>query len=660
MKLNYLILLILYLTNSFSVFSQIINEGTLKVESATIVYFGNEYTNNGTHANDGDLYLNSNFINNDSTSAIAGTTFFNSSINAIQTISGLTSSVNFYNLTINNGLTGVEVVDNFGIIVGNAVSLVAGDFRLIGDSQLIQTHTGLDINSSVSGTLLKDQQGTPSTYAYNYWSSPVNNGMTFSLLGGIYDGTDANLNPFSPQQILFSSANPFNGTPSVLDGGGNVTTPLTISSRWTYKYLREGGNFATWIKLDENSALNPAEGFTMKGTNTAASNQNYVFKGVPNDGDYEVIVNFDEFFLIGNPYPSAIDSEEFIKDNISVIDGGNALLNNITGTLYFWVEGGSTSHNTSNYYGGYATRNLTGGAPPSVASIYLGGLGSSEFVAPPERYMAVAQGFFVKGNVGTSVSFKNSQRIFKTESSGESIHYKNSATKKNTDKSIIRIGYEDPEGFHRQLVLGFIPNSPANLNYNVAYDAFMFGARQDELFFIIENDIYKKYVIQGIGAYDDTLELPIGLNISQEGKHTVMLDSIENFNGTIYLKDKFLNTTHNLSESNYEPNLSAGAYLDRFQIVFQPQNTLNNDEFNISQLHVYYDRDNNIIVNNKNRLKLKEILIYNILGQRILSVKDKLLEQKEIIIPFNKKEGVYLVKVETEYSEETFKILKNN
>ena len=68
MKQNFLILLILYLTNSYSIFSQIVNSGTLKVESSTLVYFGNEYTNNGTHANDGDLYLNSNFINNDSTS----------------------------------------------------------------------------------------------------------------------------------------------------------------------------------------------------------------------------------------------------------------------------------------------------------------------------------------------------------------------------------------------------------------------------------------------------------------------------------------------------------------------------------------------------------------------------------------------------------------
>ena len=358
---------------SSTILSQIVNEGTLHVEPSTTVYFGEEYTNKttGTHNNHGDLYLNNNFINNGITSAISGNTFFNSSTNNIQTISGSSNTINFYNLSIDNSLTGVNVADNFGLIVGNAVDLLDGDLRLTGDAQLIQTHTGTDINSSVLGKLLKNQQGNSSVYAYNYWSSPVNNSGTFSVSGSFFDGTDTSLNPFTPQQVLVSSASPFNGAPSVLDGGGNVTTPLTISSRWLFKYIQDGGNPANWIKLDENTAINPGEGYTMKGTNTADATQNYVFKGVPNDGTYQFAIDTEEYLLLGNPYPSAIDTDEFIKDNISVSSGGNAATDIIYGTLYFWVDGGSISHNTSDFYGGYATRNLTAGAPPS-SSIQLG------------------------------------------------------------------------------------------------------------------------------------------------------------------------------------------------------------------------------------------------------------------------------------------------
>lgn len=61
----------------------------------------------------------------------------------------------------------------------------------------------------------------------------------------------------------------------------------------------------------------------------------------------------------------------------------------------------------------------------------------------------------------------------------------------NVLDSFIKIGYEDPNGSHRQLLLGFLPDSPANLNYNPGYDALMSDPREDELFYIIENDITK-------------------------------------------------------------------------------------------------------------------------------------------------------------------------
>lgn len=67
-------------------FSQIVNEGIIKIMPSTFVYFGDEYTNknSGIHNNEGDLNLNSNFINNGLTTAAAGITRFNSAINSIQ------------------------------------------------------------------------------------------------------------------------------------------------------------------------------------------------------------------------------------------------------------------------------------------------------------------------------------------------------------------------------------------------------------------------------------------------------------------------------------------------------------------------------------------------------------------------------------------------
>ncbi|MGB5462988.1 MAG: T9SS type A sorting domain-containing protein, partial [Aureibaculum sp.] len=128
----------------------------------------------------------------------------------------------------------------------------------------------------------------------------------------------------------------------------------------------------------------------------------------------------------------------------------------------------------------------------------------------------------------------------------------------------------------------------------------------------------------------------------------------------VYIKDKLLNTTHSLSESILELNISTGNFLDRFQIVFQPQSTLDINEFERNQINVYYNGDHSIVINNQNGLQLYKIIIYNVLGQKILQLDDSSLELSKIEIPFNKKEGIYIVKLETELGEGTFKILKNN
>ena len=130
-KQNYIGFVCFFLMFSSNMFAQIINDGNLNIESLTSVYFEDEYTNNGIHNNNGDLYLSSNFINNDSTSAISGTTFFKSSINNIQTISGSTNKINFYNLEIDNSLLGVQVVGNFGIFVKLTRKLKFQNFKII-------------------------------------------------------------------------------------------------------------------------------------------------------------------------------------------------------------------------------------------------------------------------------------------------------------------------------------------------------------------------------------------------------------------------------------------------------------------------------------------------------------------------------------------------
>lgn len=642
--------LILYLTLSVCFFAnaQIVNEGVLKISASTNVSFQDEYTNSssGNHVSDGNFYLDNNFINDGLTSASSGTTYFKSAITNFMSISGSSKNVNFYNLEIDitpEGLKGLSVADEFLIQVTNAINFKSGDLRLTGEAQLIQEHSGIDVNTVVSGKLIQDQQGTVSAFKYDYWSSPVNNSGTFSLSGGKFDGVDSALNPFNPTQILFNSGNPYNGLPSATDGGGNVTTALTINSRWLYKYARGTGSYADWITLNSSSALNPGEGYTMKGTNALGSDQNYVFYGSPNNGDYQFAILTGESILLGNPYPSALDAEQFINDNITTVDA-----------LHFWVDGGSTSHVLSDYLGGYAIRNLTGGTPPSVASSLISGVGTSGAITAPSQYVPIGKGFFVEAIGSGNVQFNNSQRFFTLESSG----LRSSHSNRDVNDKYVRIGYEDPEGFHRQLLLGFLPNSTADLNYNPGYDAIQISSRDDDVFFIIEDDVNKRFAIQGVDGFSEFLEFPIGLVISETGSHHLMLDDVENFNETVYLKDNVLDTTYNLSESDFEINLPAGLYSDRFSIVFQPSETLSTPEVELDNTLVFYNGQNQIVISNPNNLEITGIDVYNIIGQQILSITENFTNQNKVLIPFNKSDGVYMVVLKTNNTQKSTKILK--
>jgi hypothetical protein len=385
----------------------------------------------------------------------------------------------------------------------------------------------------------------------------------------------------------------------------------------------------------------------MKGTGLTA--QNYVFKGLPNNGDYTFPIVTGESALLGNPYPSAIDADKFITDNLLLLD-----------KLQFWVDGGSPSHYLSDYQGGYSIYNLSGGVIASVIPS-IAGLGSAVSTIP-KRYVPVGQGFFVDA-IGTgTILFDNSQRFFQTEDGINSNFNKTSNTKnKETSKSalvnsFIRIGYEDPEMFHRQLLLSFLPESTANLNFNRGYDGFITDYREDELFYIIDNDPTKKYVIQGVGAYNNLYEFPLGLIITQLGTHTIMLDGVENFTDAVYIKDTVLNTTHNLIDASFNINLPSGNYLDRFKIVFKRTESLNLDAFTQKDISVYYTA-NSIIINNKTQVKLYNILIFNALGQKLIEVKNNMLSKTQIALPFTYRPGIYLVHINSDQGKKTYKII---
>ena len=593
-----------------------------------------------------------------------GTVTFNgATLNQVQTINlGIKTQENFYNLNLNtsNNAKGISVVDGFELDVSNIVSLLSGDLRLTGEAQLLQG--GVVANPTTgTGKLLRDQQGLKNSFRYDYWSSPVsNNNSNYFISGVIRDGTDVTTNPFNPNAITFGDGAFF--------ADGVATNPIKISNRWLYKYTAISNSYFSWQYIGNTGTLRIGEGFTMKGTDGTVSNlasQNYVFVGKPNNGTISLTISPSQSYLVGNPYPSALNATEFIKDNIK--DGGRATSNIFNGALYFWDHYGGKSHYLAEYIGGYATYSLMGGVVATAndpLNINDGSNGSKV----PTNYIPVGQGFFIGTNLdpslttnnprlsgpitGGSIVFRNSQRTFKTESAGGSIFFRTnpgkvSAATENDDRPKIRLKFNSSSGIRRQLLVGADSNT-SNL-FDLGYDAPLIDKNKNDMYWEFSNN---EFVIQAVPDFNVDQIIPLGLKISDLGISRIKIDSLEQVpNDTkIYLFDNVTGIYQDLKQNDFTISLPVGEYKNRFSLRFQ-ENTLSVNDTDLNTgLIVFYSNKTALlnIINNRNDTTVNSVSLYTILGQFIEKWDVENFEQKNIQIPIkNWSSEVYITKINT-------------
>ncbi|WP_417858560.1 LamG-like jellyroll fold domain-containing protein, partial [Xanthomarina gelatinilytica] len=513
--------------------------------------------------------------------------------------------------------------DGFGLTITHYLQL-DGKIDLEGESQLIQTIDS-DLSVGTSGILEKDQQGVRDLFTYNYWSSPVGytatanpNNYSYTLNNHIFkDGT----NSLSPTNISFIGG--YNGTSG---------SPIGIAHYWIWKFGNmPSGDYSAWQHVRNTGTIKAGEGFTMKGVANTAGNltleQNYVFQGKPNNGDILTLnLNAGNDYLVGNPYASALDADQFILDNGPLIDGaGTDPL--ISGTLYFWEHWGGGSHVTSEYQGGYGTYNLSGGVAaaaygtpdPDVAQV---GTGTKR----PERYIPVGQGFFVTGETTGTINFNNGQRRFQKEGTGSSLFIRQAqdgqqTTNESADTRMkIRIGFNSVNTIHRQLLL--TEDTRASLGFDWGFDGLLYQNQMDDMYWLLNSE---KYTIQGIDNVSESTVLPIGVHTSDPGLNNIVIDILENVpdNLNIYVHDKELNIYHDLRDTKYEIYLEAGTYLDRFEITFTNQALgVEETEMSNSISVSYINTNESISIQNPTLMKIKSIEMFNVIGQSIFTMDD--------------------------------------
>ncbi|WP_179346628.1 T9SS type A sorting domain-containing protein [Winogradskyella ursingii] len=547
-------------------------------------------------------------------------------------------------------------------------------------SQLVQGD-GLTGNSGI-GELSVYQNGTVNQWTYNYWCSPV---------GGILNANNSN-NAFRVNQTddpLLATTDPIDSQNSNFTPNANgFASPLTISNSWLWTFVASD-SYSDWVYAGNSGDIAPGLGYTMKGIGTAAAgNQTYDFRGKPNNGDITNTVLDDQFTLVGNPYPSAMDAALYIHDadNVAAING----------TLYYWEQDGTTnSHYLEDYIGGYYefTINAAGDMitdTPAAFKTYDAQDNVYPLMTPRDgvksagRYIPIGQGFMVRGEVGSSgtVYTKNSHRVYEKEGA-DSYFFRNNndeVSKSESDIKTERIQTQDngltlvPDDYMRfrinvdftvnaaqytrQLVLNF--HESATDGFDRGLELIRAENYPNDAYFKSEGRVFSGQAF----PFEDNLTIPLTLDIEVAQPLRFRIFDIQNFEDTqgIYLHDLANDTYADLRQQDYEINILPGNYSNRFEIVFVPQDLLSIEDSLINTLKIRQDNTNKqLTILNPNNLEIAKVEVFDITGKVITNQSYDTIKNNYKLSTANFSEGVYVVNVTSvDNSSQTQKIIVKN
>ena len=515
-----------------------------------------------------------------------------------------------------------------------------GSLDLLNDSQLIQTiHS--DLVTSANGKILRRQEGASNPFWYNYWSSPV--GATRATTFSNNNDSTNNANNSAFRLELLKDGNGLN-----MQFTNGYTAKGNISTYWLYTF-KNGVTYYDWGKVTKTTNIGPGVGYTQKGSGVLGMQQQYIFEGKPNNGTILIDVKDKggkgsvpsvsaTTYLVGNPYPSALNINKFIDDNKGVING----------KLQLWQQWSGNSHNLTDYNGGYAMVNKLGSVRAyQFVGIYGATNGSQNGTLNPTKYLPVGQGFIVEIVADGKLEFNNGQRLFVKEGDADrsynngSVFFKGTSSKsesesisESTDEieefKKIRLELNSVTGpaTKRELLLGFSDVTTDGFDYG--YDA--------ENTDINNNDIHLNLDgldmnMQAYGQITNDKVVPLNFKSSGSNSFEIKITNLENIDNfqEIYLKDNFTGTYFNLKESKpYNFTSQLGKFNERFEIVFQSeQKSLDVEDSKITENFIYYKNSERKLFAKKLDALVTKLAIVNMLGQTTAEFNN--LSQDELI-----------------------------
>lgn len=357
-------------------------------------------------------------------------------------------------------------------------------------------------------------------------------------------------------------------------------TPYNASDVWAYDTAND-----TFVNSSDTE-FRDGLGYAIRSNNFTGV-YNAQFTGVPINGNITISGNTEglRYNLTGNPYPAPIDAFDFFAGNMDVT------------RLLFWT------HSAPLVNGHYASSNY-------AHFTMAGGVASAAGGEQPNGQIQIGQGFMTRIASGgnTTISFTNSMR--KTNNNGQ--FYKND----NIERNRIWLNLTSEMTNHNQLMIAYMEGATSGVDDKI--DASFMNYNGNAIYTLIENN---KYLIQGLGLPFKTSDVvKLGFKVVEAGNFTI---SIENVDGIfaegqmVYLKDKALDITHNLSDSAYNFSSAIGDFNDRFEVVYETEETMGVGDLTANSVQVY-TQNNNIVVSSKSE-KILSVEVFDLSGRNIHS-----------------------------------------
>ncbi|MEL1255691.1 T9SS sorting signal type C domain-containing protein [Flavobacterium sp. DGU38] len=495
-------------------------------------------------------------------------------------------------LTVNNGIT-ASVPSGVTLTITNAVTVSgSGSLTFENTASLVQIN-----NISNSGAIVYKRNSAPmKNFDFTYWASPVA-GQT------LY-----NLSPNTLWDKYFS----FSGTAWVQITNGAGT-------------MQPGIGYIIRVPKPNSTYTNGKDYWT-----TSNYVQPVEFIGVPNNGNITSSQTMvaGNLYLIGNPYPCAMDADEFLYTNLH----NRAILE---GTIYFWTHNTAITPTGTQYkYASddYASYNLTGGTGTSA--------GSAGNKTIPDGYIAAGQSFFATAKGAGNVEFNNSMRA----GAYNNTFFKPGKTSKSTklEKHRLWLNMINAGGAYKQALIGYVEG--ATNSFDLSFDGLSFDGNSYIDFYSV--NAADNYVIQGRALpFTDTDLVPLGYRSTVAGDFTIAIDHADGNLATqrVYLEDKQTGMLNELTAGNYTFNTKAGTFNDRFVLKYANR-TLGAGDFESVDNSVSVVAQNKTITINSAKDNLEKVLIYDLAGKQLYS-KDNINNLQLIMhnLPFAQQ--VLLVKI---------------